>query len=50
MHKRMAEHNILFHNQFGFRKNKSTSLALIQITEKIKESIDNRKVWMWYCY
>ena len=47
MHKRLynflEEHNILFCNQFGFRKNNSTSLALIQITEKIKESIDNKQ-------
>ena len=47
MHKRLykflGEHNILFDNQFGFWKNNSTSLGLIQITEKIKESIDNRK-------
>ena len=47
MHKRLynflGEHKILFNNQFGFRKNNSTSLALIQITGKIKESIDNGK-------
>ena len=47
MHKRLynflEEHNILFCNQFGFRKNNLTSLALIQITEKIKESIDNKQ-------
>ena len=47
MHKKLynflSEHNILFNNQFGFRKNNSTSLALIKITEKIKESIDNKK-------
>ena len=40
MHKRLYnflnEHNILFSNQFGFRNNKSTSLALIQITENGK--------------
>ena len=39
MHKRLyvflQEHNILFQNQFGFRKNNSTSFALIEITEKI---------------
>ena len=40
MHKRL---NILFQNQFGFRKNNSTSFALIEITEKIKETIDNKK-------
>ena len=47
MHKKLynflGEHNILFNNQFGFRKNNSTSLAVIKITEKIKESIDNKK-------
>ena len=29
--------------QFGFRKNNSTSYALIEIAENIKESIDNGK-------
>ena len=35
--------DILFHNQYGFRRNNSTVFALIQITEKIKSSIDNGK-------
>ena len=47
MHKRLYsfldEHSILFKNQFGFRKNNSTSFALIQITEKIKETIEKKK-------
>ena len=47
IHKRLysflESHNILYHNQFGFRKNNSTTNMLIQITEKIKESIDNGK-------
>ena len=47
MHKRLyeflQEHNILFENQFGFRKNNSTTFALLEITEKIKETIDNKK-------
>ena len=47
MHKRLysflESHNILFSNQFGFRKDNSTSFALIQITEMIKESIDKKK-------
>ena len=47
MHKRLynflMEHNILYQNQFGFRKNNSTVYALAQITEMIKVSIDNRK-------
>ena len=33
-------HNILYVNQFGFRKNNSTIFALMQIIEKIKGSID----------
>ena len=39
----LSHNEILFKNQFGFRKNRSTSLALIQLTEKIRESIDNKK-------
>ena len=39
----MEEYNILYHKQFGFRKGNSTINALIQITEKIKESIDEGK-------
>ena len=47
MHKRLysflENNDILFHNQYGFRRNNSTVHALIQITEKIKSSIDNGK-------
>ena len=39
----MEDNNILYHRQFGFRKNNSTINALIEITEKIKESIDKGK-------
>ena len=39
----LEQHDILFHNQYGFRKNNSTTFALLQITERIKYSIDNRK-------
>ena len=45
-HKRLynflIEHNILYENQFGFRKNNSTGFALAQITEMIKVSIDGK--------
>ena len=34
---------ILLENQFGFRENNSTTYALMEITEKIKESIDRGK-------
>ena len=47
MHKRLyeffEEHNILYKFQFGFRKKMSTGHSLIEITEEIKESIDNGK-------
>ena len=47
VHKRLynflEQNNILYKNQFGFRKNNSTNFALLQITEKIKETIDNKK-------
>ena len=47
MHKRLSsfleQHNILFKNQFGFRKNNSTTFALLDLTERIKESIENKK-------
>ena len=39
----MEENDILYHKQFGFRKGNSTINALIQITERIKESIDKGK-------
>ena len=37
----LEHHEILFENQFGFRKNNSTSYALMEIAESIKESIDS---------
>ena len=47
MHKQLYDflerHKILFKNQFGFRKKCSTAHSLIEITEKIKESIDSSK-------
>ena len=46
MHKRLydflQEHNVVFQNQFWFRKNNSTTFALLEITEKINETIDNK--------
>ena len=46
-HKRLynflEKNNILFKNQFGFRKNNSTIFALLQIPEKIRELIDKGK-------
>ena len=39
----LETHNILYEKQFGFRKNNSIIFAFMQITEKIKESIDKGK-------
>ena len=35
------KHNVLYPNQFGFQANRSTSMALITLIDKITESIDN---------
>ena len=47
MHKQiynfLESHGILYEFQFGFRPNNSTLHSLIQITEKIKTSIENGK-------
>ena len=48
MHKRLYDflqnHNILNKAQFGFQKNMSTSLAIIEITERIRKSMEEKKV------
>ena len=47
MHKRLYdfldEHDILYEHQFGFRKFYSTAYSLIEITEKVKSTIDEGK-------
>ena len=44
LHKRLIsfleKHKLLFIHQYGFRKLHSTTLALIEITDKLKENID----------
>ena len=43
MMKFIVKHSILFINQYGFRENYSTTLALIDIVDKIKNSLDNNE-------
>ena len=47
MHARLStffgEHNIIYPSQFGFQKKKSTLHSLIEITEKIRSCIENKK-------
>ena len=37
------KHLLLSDNQYGFRSNRSTSLALLELVEKITKSIDDGK-------
>ena len=39
----LQEQSIIFESQFGFQKNKSTLHSLIEIVEKIRKSIENKK-------
>ena len=39
----LSETNILYEHQYGFRKNHSTNQALIDITDYLKRSIDEKK-------
>ena len=47
MHKRLyaffEENNLIYENQFGFRKKHSTTHALIDLTEDIRQAIDNNE-------
>ena len=37
------KYNILYKYQFGFRKNHSTSMALMTIVDKISEALQNKQ-------
>ena len=40
----ITKHNILSKCQYGFRSNRSTSMALIELLEKLTNSIDDKKL------
>ena len=44
LNKFIDRHKILSNNQYGFRNNHSTSLALIDLVEELTNSIDNKKI------
>ena len=44
MHVRLTKENILFDRQYGFQKNKTTSLAILDIYTKIVSSIENSDI------
>ncbi len=40
----LKKHEILYKYQFGFRENHSTSLALIEIIENVRQYLDNKEI------
>ena len=42
----LKKHNIIFEHQFGFQKNKSTSLAILDIYNELINDIENKKTIM----
>ena len=42
----LIKYNILFDNQYGFRKNHSTALALLHLYDKLANAIDNKEYTM----
>ena len=40
----LSKNDILYEQQYGFRENYSTELALVDLTDKIAQAIDNKKV------
>ena len=43
LYNNLVKYSIVFDNQYGFRKNHSTSLALIHLYEKLSSAIDNKE-------
>ena len=43
----LAEHDIIYDLQFGFRKKYSTNHVLLSIVEKIRSNLDKKNVFMW---
>ena len=53
-HKRLMsfldDKKVLYESQYGFRKNRSTSLAILKLVEEIKTAIDDCNVYCWCFY
>ena len=53
-HKRLMsfldDKKVLYESQYGFRKNRSTSLAILELDEEIKTAIDDCNVYCWCFY
>ena len=42
------QNNVLSKHQYGFRRNRSTELAVIDFIDKITKAIDEKKILSWY--
>ena len=40
----LEDHDILYYKQFGFRKQHSTTYAIIALTEKVSIALDSGKI------
>ena len=40
----LEKHNILYKHQFGFRKGFSTEQAILEVTDSLNMTIDNRQI------
>ena len=40
----LEKNNVITDSQYGFRRNRSTSMALIELIEKITKSLDDKKI------
>ena len=43
-YKFLSKNDILYEQEYGFRENYSTELALVDLTDRIAHAIDNKKV------
>ena len=39
---------ILYEHQYGFRNNRSTNMAIVELIDKIKRAIENNEYTIWY--
>lgn len=46
----IEKNNILNDDQYGFRNNRSTALALTELIEEITDNIDNKKIFSKHLY
>ena len=53
MHKRVITffgQDVLSESQFGFRKKRSSNLAIMEIVERTSKAIDDTEYTIWVCF